>query len=132
MIDSAFAVARKGDLVAVEERISISYATPGRRTERFTVWTLGKVASASRDGQVTKWFPIGWGDQLHSDSPRAIDHMSARVVCSAKNLDVDAVLQAAKRDHSWPGHPNQPQSFATLEELKAFVAPFLSTHEEKS
>ena len=112
--------ARKGDLIVVE-CVSHSYAVKGPRTVN-TTYRVGVVASATRDGQVKTWQANGYGDQLLSGYPQPIryDH---NWTTSAKEIDVDGALGAAKAHH-WEGHPGQPQDFDTLEEVRVALRPF--------
>lgn len=112
--------ARKGDLVLVE-RTERSYAIGQPTTER-TTYTFGVVHSATREGVVKTWSPVGYGDQLVSDYGQQIGRDTAYVMPKS-DIDVTGVLGAAKAHH-WPGHPGQPQPFDSLDAAKNAARPF--------
>lgn len=118
------AKARKGDLILVKKISSISYSVAavaeardaGRAlpTASADFW-FGIVASATRDGLVKTWTRINWGETLdmtgHAEKIGNCGHWTL----PAKVVDVTAVLTAAQAHH-WPGHPGQPQAFASYDE----------------
>lgn len=129
-------VARKGDLILVEETRSNSYSVAAYREARAkgrelprttTTYAFGVVASATREGVAKSWFPVGYGDQAVSEYAQPLTQrfgLARRTwVMSRKEIDVAAVMQAAKAHH-WPGHPGQPQAFDTYEEACAIARPY--------
>lgn len=119
--------ARKGDLILVE-RVSHNHwslaayeeARAAGRTlpDTETDYTFGVVASATRDGVAKTWHSVGWGDELVSTGyaqPVASRLVNRYWIQPAKQVDVEAVLRAAKAHH-WPNHPGQPRAFDTLDE----------------
>lgn len=122
--------ARKGDLVLVEQ-VSRNYwsvaavqeaKAAGRKLpETETSYQFGVVDSATRDGVIKTWREVGYGDDLLTGG-RALpfltfDSFVRCWVLSAKKVDVDAVLRAAKAHH-WPGHPGQPKPFDSFDEAQ--------------
>jgi hypothetical protein len=121
--------ARKGDLILIE-RVDHNYYSVAAHEEAKaagrelpdteTTCTFGVVASATRDGQPKTWYSVGWGDELVSTG-YAQPVMSRLVnrywVQPAKQVDVEAVLHAAKAHH-YPNHPGQPKPYDTFEEAR--------------
>jgi hypothetical protein len=109
------------------ERVDRGHYTDGRGVVERTSYEFGVVASATRDGVAKTWCGVGWGDNLISDGcaqPVASRLVSRYWVLSAKEIDVDGVLRAA-RAHHWPNHPGQPMPFASLDDAKAAARPHL-------
>jgi hypothetical protein len=118
---------RKGDRILVE-RVDRDYYLDGRGVVERTSYTFGVVASATRDGTAKTFHPVGYGDELVSSShgePVNSRLVSRYWVMSARDIDVTAVLRAAKAHH-WPGHPGQPRPFETLDDAKAAARPHLT------
>ena len=115
------ATCRKGDLIIVEHTTH-DYVIGQGRTERVE-FRVGVVASATRDGVAKSWFDIGWGDELLSGYAQPVRSGDRARVVSAKEIDVPAVLAAAK-EHHWPGHPGQPMPFGSLDEVRDLARPF--------
>lgn len=128
--------ARKGDLILVEtvSRNYYSHAAyeeakaAGRTLPTTTTkYEFGVVDSATREGFVKTWRAVGYGDALTSDgyTQKIVTYPIERWwVMTAKTIDVEGVLRAAKAHH-WPGHPGQPKAFDTLDEAKQVAKPFL-------
>jgi hypothetical protein len=115
---------RKGDLILVE-RVDRDYYTDGFGVIERTSYEFGVVAAATRDGVAKTWCGVGWGDNLISDGyaqPVASRSISRHWVLSAKEIEVEGVLRAAKAHH-WPNHPDQPMPFASLDDAKAAARP---------
>ena len=113
--------ARKGDLVLIE-RTERSYVIGQPSTER-TTYEFGVVHSATRDGVVKTWSSLGYGDELVSSYGRQMTHRERAYVMPKSDIDVAAVLGAAKAHH-WPGHPGQPMPFDSVEEARELARPF--------
>jgi hypothetical protein len=112
--------ARKGDLVLVE-RTDRTYAIGKDNTAR-TTYHYGVVHSASRDGVVKTWSALGYGDDMVSDVGQKVSHRETVRVMPRAEVDVDAVLHAAKAHH-WPGHPGQPMPFDSFDEARDVARP---------
>lgn len=110
--------ARRGDLVAVvtvDRMVVIGQpATTRTRVE------VGTVTNITRDGAVRKYRPV-W-----SDHP--VDLSRSRHEClyvlAADRIDVPAALDVA-RAHCWPGHPDQPMPFESVDELRDALRPLV-------
>jgi len=113
-------MARKGDLVLVET-VERSYRIGAPSTET-TSYSFGLVHSATRDGVVKKWSGVGYGDELVSDVGVKLRPGQRIWVLPKTEIDVAAVLQAAKTHH-WPGHPGQPMPFESLDEARDVARP---------
>ena len=126
--------ARKGDLVLIERTEHCHWSLDARAEARAagrelpettTAYTFGVVASATRDGVVKTWRPVGYGADLVSGGyARPLLPRERAYVIPAKTIDVTGVLRAAK-EHHWPGHPDQPKPFDSLDEAKLVARPFL-------
>lgn len=114
--------ARKGDLILIERKAIITSLTEPRR-ER-TTYEYGVVGSATRDGVVKTWHPLGYGDGLLSVSDSVLPRHARMWVMPRKAIDVEAALRAAKAHH-WDGHPNQPKPFDTLEAAKDAIRAYV-------
>lgn len=113
--------ARKGDLVLVE-RTERSYVI-GQPTTETTTYMFGVVHSATREGVVKTWSPVGYGDQLLSDYGQQLTRDQRAYVMPKADIDVSGVLGAAKAHH-WPGHPGQPMPFDSIDAAKSAALPF--------
>jgi hypothetical protein len=113
--------ARKGDLVLIE-RTERSYVI-GQPSTESTTYEFGVVHSATRDGIVKTWSSLAYGDELIHDYGRPLTHRERAYVMPKSDIDVTAVLEAAKAHH-WPGHPGQPMPFDSIEEAKETARPF--------
>lgn len=127
--------ARKGDLILVEETRANHYSVAAVREAEAkgrtlpsatTTYAFGVVASATREGVAKSWFPVGYGDETVSAYATLITQRFGSAprtwVMSRKEIDVAAVMEAAKAHH-WPGHPGQPQSFETFDDACAIARP---------
>lgn len=118
---AAVQVARKGDLVLVED-VSHDYVAGVGRSERVS-YQFGVVASATRDGLVKSFRSIGWGDDLLSESAELLRGRRCVVASRSDLTSVEGVLVSAKAHH-WPGHPGQPMPFDSVEDARDVVRPF--------
>jgi hypothetical protein len=126
--------ARKGDLVLVESISRNAYSMAayqeardaGRQLPETTAsYQFGIVDSATRDGEVKTWRHLG------ESNCAAVIRYQRRWVTSAKTIDVNAVLTAAKTHH-WPGHPDSPMPFPSLKDAIDVARPFLRRPAEVS
>jgi hypothetical protein len=123
--EAAMTPAVFGDLVVVRR---IGDGTV-RMTGVLICWYAGRVTKVDREGYVREFeYPAigglqkqtigdgrGWGGGL---DPKGT------YVESFRHVNMDALLEAV-RAHSYPGHPNQPMPFDTLEEVVALCRQFV-------
>jgi hypothetical protein len=130
--------ARKGDLIIVETISRNAYSVAAEREARdagrelartVTSYGIGVVASASREGVVKAWSPVGWGGKLIGPDG---DPLRGRRCwsLSSQEVDVAGALTAAKAHH-WPGHPGQPKDFDTLAEAREVIRPFVKVEKSR-
>lgn len=111
---AAFAPAKRGDLVlVVEDRREFII---GQEAQEYVAAVVGIVASIDRLGHV-KRYASTWG------SVCAMPARARALVVSKADIDVTAAFDAAKA-HTYPGHPTQPQPFASIDEAREFLRPF--------
>ncbi len=103
-------IARKGTLIVAEEN-SRTYSTVADTSHTARSYRLGVVSSATRGGGVRTWQDIATGD-----APKPM--RGAFWVVPAEVATVAKAAEIAKA-HCWPGHPNQPKAFDSLEDIKA-------------
>lgn len=104
--------ARRGDLAVLE--------VESRDGGRISTWyDVAKVTSVTRDGLV-KTILDAWGTIAPVE--RRVGLRAVHVL-SAQRIDVDAALRAAA-EHHWPGHPDQPMPFDTLDDVRNTLRPF--------
>lgn len=117
--------AKRGDLAVVRRTGLPPGASPFSSDVRET-WYVGRVTKADRQGYVREFeYPAigglqrqtvndgrGWGGAL-SEEPGVF-------VQSKREIDVEAALKGAA-EHHWPGHPAQPMSFDSLEDVKLML-----------
>lgn len=88
-------------------------------------FTIGVVTSVTREGIVKRFRTAGWG----TDRPGPADKQFRGKVYMAPGIDPEAALEAAKA-HTWPGHPEQPMPFRSLEEVRAVLRPVREAERE--
>lgn len=111
--------ARRGDLavlVCTRRDFVIGQGT----TER-TAADVVQVTSVTRQGLV-KAVRSCWTDSCSVPLERWSFPGPEVYLVSQDRIDVVAAMELA-RQHSWPGHPNQPMPFESLEAVRQALAP---------
>jgi hypothetical protein len=108
-------IAHRGDVAVIETaRYDVA---DGHENVRFDV-EITLITSVTKTGFV-KEVRDAWG-ALRKVVPNRAD-TCVRVV-PARVVDPGDALAAAKAHH-WPGHPDQPQAFASFEEVRKVLTP---------
>jgi hypothetical protein len=110
--------AKRGDAIAIVTE-SRDYVI-GRPSSTATRVEVGIVTSITRDG-VVKAFRNTW-----SESPQPIERVVGFKQCIVIPSDVvsPADVMTVAKAHHWPGHPNQPKAFDSLEALREALKPY--------
>ena len=110
--------AKRGDSIAIVKE-SRSYVI-GQGSTTKTEVELATVTNITRDGQV-KAFRSAWGG-APQPLDRVIGFKQLLVIPNAvvSNADVMAVASA----HHYVGHPGQPKSWDSLEEVREALKPY--------
>ena len=117
--------AKRGDSVAIVKKTR-DYVMGQGTTERTEV-TLAKVTSITRDGWVKAFTEYGWSESTSYPLERVIS-LGQALVIPASMID-PADVRAVAKAHHWPGHPDQPRPFDSLEEAREALRPHLITSE---
>lgn len=118
--------ARRGDLavlVSVRQDFVI-----GQGSSVSTQVDVVQVASVTREG-VVKAVRSVWRDSTPLPLARWPHANPQVLLVSRDRIDVEAALTAA-RAHAWPGHPDQPMPFDSVEEARDLLRPFLTASAE--
>lgn len=81
-------------------------------------YEIVEVTSVSRDGWINRYRNC-WGNEVAFNWARAAYAGYSILVPDVDTEQARAVATA----HHWPGHPNQPKPYETLEEVKAALQP---------
>jgi hypothetical protein len=108
--------ARRGD-IAVIESTRHDYVQGKGSTVRYDV-EITLVTSVTKTGFV-KEVRDAWGS-LRKVTPNRLDTLVR--VLPASQVDPGDAMKVAK-DHHWPGHPDQPRPFGSLEEVRQALTP---------
>lgn len=111
-----FVPAKRGDLVVVVQRHVDTVLGKGHVAREDCV--VGIVASINREGLVLRYRSV-WGGE-----PVRLPVGGWTLIVKRRMIDVDAAFTAAKK-HSWPGHPDQPKPFESIQEARDFLGAFL-------
>lgn len=111
--------AKRGDLLVVEEQTSIF--TQGQGTQRSTKFTLARVTSVSKDGDVKAYQPAGWAAPYKvTAGNRAKFHP-----IPADRLDVDAALRTAEAN-PWTHDPAKTgMPYQSMADVETALRPHL-------
>ena len=88
-------------------------------------FTIGVVTSVTRDGVVKRFRSAECG----TERPGPADKRFGGKVYLAPGVDPEGAIEAA-RSHTWPGHPDQPMPFGSLEEIRAALRPYRQAEAE--
>lgn len=113
--------AKRGDSVAIVSETRDYVIGQGSSTA--TRVELGQVTSITRDGAVKAFRSLGWSDSSARPIERVVGFRQA-IIIPATQIAPDDVQSVAKAHH-WPGHPNQPRPFESLEEVREALRPHL-------
>jgi hypothetical protein len=95
----------------------------GQGVTEATQVDLTVVASVTRGG-VVKAVRSAWRGSAIVPLERWSPANPQINLVSQERIDVDGAMEAA-RNHTWPGHPDQPMPFDSLDEARTALLPFL-------
>jgi len=114
--------AKRGDLIV---RVSTPHThTIGSATQARTRVEVLEVTSVTRDGMVKAARNVA-DDSLASVPRERWRDVQQIYVIPAADINKQAVVEAVK-SHHYPGHPDQPQPFDSVAEVKALLRPHLA------
>lgn len=112
--------AKRGDLVVIKSLHN--YSVLGEGTRYRIKYTVCVVLNVSRAGEV-KTVHSTCAPEYPIEIKRWIGHGRTYVI-PATQIDVAGALETAK-NHTWPGHPDKPKYYNTLDEVKVALRPHL-------
>jgi hypothetical protein len=117
--------ARRGNLVVLVEKVPSSAGRPAGSVEA----KLARITGLTRDGEIRTYRPVAPAQDWDARVERNWQGIEAFV--DASRFDPERAIEIA-RAHTWPGHPDSPMPWSSLEEAREALRPARRAAKEDS